>query len=137
MVSINQAIQIDLYSQINAESMGFKQVSGNGGMWDFVLGSYWSKGGRSIICMASTFADKEGKEYSRIVPYFGPGSITTVPRQMVNIIVTEYGAISLKGDSTWARVEKLVSIAHPDFRDELIKAATLQRIWRRSNRLDN
>ncbi|MGE5450189.1 MAG: acetyl-CoA hydrolase/transferase family protein [Methanomassiliicoccales archaeon] len=136
MVSINQAVQVDLYSQINAESMGFKQVSGNGGMWDFVLGSYWSKGGRSIICLASTFVNKSGNRFSRIVPYFEPGSITTVPRQMVNIIITEYGAISLKGDSTWARAEKIISIAHPDFRDELIQAAARQKIWRRSNRLE-
>ncbi|MGE5379645.1 MAG: acetyl-CoA hydrolase/transferase family protein [Methylocystaceae bacterium] len=135
VVSINQAVQVDLYSQINAESMGFKQVSGNGGMWDFVLGSYWSKGGRSLICMASTFTNKEGRQFSRIVPYFDPGSITTVPRQMVNIIVTEYGAISLKGDSTWARAEKIISIAHPDFRDDLIRAAARQKIWRRSSRL--
>jgi butyryl-CoA:acetate CoA-transferase len=135
VVSINQALQVDLYSQINAESMGFKQVSGNGGMWDFVLGSYWSKGGRSFICLPSTYTDKEGKLHSRIVPYFEPGSITTIPRQMVCFIVTEYGCVNLKGDSTWARAEKLISIAHPNFRDELIKQAQHQKIWRRSNRI--
>lgn len=135
LVSINQALQIDLYTQVNAESMGFKQISGNGGMWDFVLGAYWSKGGRSLICLPSTFTTKEGKLVSRIVPTFAPGTITTIPRQMVNIIVTEYGAISLKGDSTWARAEKIISIAHPAFRDDLIKAAEAQKIWRRSNRI--
>jgi acyl-CoA hydrolase len=136
VISINQALQVDLYTQINAESMGFKQISGNGGMWDFVLGSYWSRGGRSIICLPSTHTLKDGTLLSRIVPTFDPGSITTVPRQMVNIIVTEYGAICLKGDSTWARAEKVISLAHPDFRDELIKAAARQKIWRRSNRVE-
>ena len=72
---------------------------------------------------------------SRIVPVFEPGSITTIPRQMVNIVVTEYGAVCLKGDSTWARAEKLISIAHPDFRDQLIEAAQAQKIWRHSNKI--
>jgi acyl-CoA hydrolase len=136
VVSVNQALQLDLYSQVNAESMGVKQISGNGGMWDFVLGSYWSRGGRSIICLPSTHQTKDGNLQSRIVPIFSPGSITTVPRQMVCIVVTEQGSVCLKGDSTWARAEKLISIAHPDFRDELIKAAQEQKIWRRSNRIN-
>jgi len=135
VISINQALQLDLYSQVNAESMGFKQISGNGGMWDFVLGSYWSRGGRSIICLPSTHQTKDGQLLSRIVPVFSPGSITTVPRQMVCIVVTEQGSVCLKGDSTWVRAEKLISIAHPNFRDELIKAAQVQKIWRRSNRI--
>jgi len=58
----------------------------------------------------------------------------TVPRQMINIIATEYGWVSLKGDSTWARAEKIISIAHPDFRDGLIKSAEKQKIWRKSNK---
>lgn len=135
VISINQSLQVDLYSQVNAESMGYKQISGNGGMWDFVLGSYWSKGGRSIICLPSTHTKKDGTMLSRIVPVFEPGSITTIPRQMVNIVVTEYGAACLKGDSTWARAEKLISIAHPDFRDQLIEAAQAQKIWRHSNKI--
>lgn len=135
VVSINQALQVDLYTQINAESMGFKQISGNGGMFDFVQGSYWSRGGRSLICLPSTHTNKDGQLISRIVPTFEPGTITTVPRQMVNIVVTEQGWVSLKGDSTWARAEKIISIAHPDFRDELIKAADHQKIWRPSNKI--
>lgn len=135
MVSINQALQVDLYSQVNAESSGFKQISGNGGLSDFVNGAYWSDGGRSFICLPSTHTKKDGTLISRIVPAFDTGSITTVTRQMVNYIVTEYGWVCMKGASTWARAEKLVSIAHPDFRDDLIKAASERKIWKRTNKI--
>ena len=136
LVSINQCVEVDLYSQVSAESSGFKQISGNGGMWDYVTGAFWSKGGRSFICLPSTHKNKEGKLVSRIVPTFRPGTISTIPRPMAHFIVTEYGAVCLKGEPTWRRAEKLISIAHPDFRDELIKAAEKQKIWRQSNKKD-
>ena len=135
LISINQALQVDIYGQINAESSGFKQISGNGGMSDFILGSYWSKGGRSFICLPSTHTSKDGTRTSRIVPNFDIGSITTASRQMVNFVVTEYGAVSLKTCPTWQRAEKLISIAHPDFRDDLVKAAQERKIWRRTNKI--
>ncbi len=135
-VSINNAVQVDLYSQVNAESEGFKQISGNGGMWDFVLGAQWSNGGKSFICLMSTYRDKDGSLRSRIVPTFSPGSITTIPRQMVDYIVTEYGAVQLRGKPTWMRAEMIISIAHPDFRDDLVKQAEKMGIWRRSNKKD-
>lgn len=135
LISINQALQVDLYGQVNAESSGFKQISGNGGMSDFVLGAYLSKGGRSFICLPSTHKKKDGTLESRIVPNFDLGSITTVTRQMVNFVVTEYGAVSLKTCPTWYRAEKLISIAHPDFREDLIKEAEKRKIWRRSNKI--
>lgn len=134
-VSINNAVQVDLYTQVNAESDGFKQISGNGGMWDFVLGSQWSEGGQSFICLASTYKDSAGKLQSRIVPTFTPGSITTIPRQMVDYIVTEYGAEQMSGKSTWQRAEKIINLAHPDFRDDLIKNAGEMGIWRQSNKI--
>lgn len=134
-VSICNAVQVDLYSQVNAESMGTTQISGNGGMWDFVLGAQWSKGGKSFICLSSTFNDSEGNLHSRIVPTFSPGSITTIPRQMVDYIVTEYGAVRLSAKPTWARAELLISIAHPDFRDELVKEAEKLKIWTKSNKI--
>jgi acyl-CoA hydrolase len=122
-ISINNALQVDLFSQINAESLGSTQVSGNGGMWDFVTGSQWSKGGKSFICLNSTFTDKEGKLQSRIVASFVESTIVTIPRQMVDFVVTEYGAVRLKTLPAYKRAEALISIAHPDFREELTAKA--------------
>jgi len=136
LISINQALEVDLYNQVSAESSAFKQISGNGGMLDFCLGAFYSKGGRSLICLPSTHTDKNGNRKSRIVPAFQTGTITTVPRQCVNIIVTEQGWASFKGDSTWVRTNKIISLAHPDFREDLIKAAEERKIWRYSNKKD-
>ncbi|MGE5415440.1 MAG: acetyl-CoA hydrolase/transferase family protein [Acidobacteriota bacterium] len=135
LISINQVLQLDLYGQVNAESESGRQISGNGGLSDFVNGAYWGKGGRSILCLPSTHTFKDGTRVSRIVPTFSPGTITTVSRQMVNIVCTEFGWVSMKGAPTWSKAEKLISIAHPDFRDDLIKAAEAARIWRRSNKI--
>lgn len=137
MVSICNAVQIDLFSQVNAESFKGSQISGNGGMWDFVLGATWSPGGKSFLCMPSTYVEKDGKLRSRIIPALSIGSITTIPRQMVDYIVTEYGAVKLAGNPTWMRAEKIIEIAHPDFRDALIREADNFKIWRRSNKKVN
>ncbi|MGV7929101.1 MAG: acetyl-CoA hydrolase/transferase family protein [Spirochaetota bacterium] len=133
-VSINSAIEVDIMGQVNAESNGFQQISGNGGMLDFVLGSFWSKGGKSFICLPSTYTLPDGKLISRIVPSFKPGTAVTVPRQTAQFIATEYGCVNLKLAPLWMRAEKLISIAHPDFREELIKAAEENKIWSRSNK---
>ena len=133
VISINNAVEVDLYSQINSESDGIRHISGTGGQLDFVLGAYLSKGGKSFICLSSTF-EKDGGIQSRIVPSFKPCSIVTSPRTTAHYIVTEYGMVCLKGKSTWERAEAIISIAHPDFRDSLIKDAESMKIWRRSNR---
>lgn len=133
-MSINNAVDIDLYGQVNAESAGIKQISGAGGQLDFVLGAYLSKGGKSFICMSSTFKTKDGSLNSRIRPTLADGSIVTDTRANTNYFVTEYGIINLKGLSAWQRAEALISVAHPDFRDELIAEAERLKIWRQSNK---
>lgn len=133
-ISINNAVDMDLFGQVNAESAGTKHISGTGGQLDFVMGAYLSNGGKSFICMSSSFTDKDGNLKSRIVPTLTNGSICTDPRSAVQYIVTEYGMVNLKGLATWQRAEALISIAHPQFHDELIAAAEKMGIWRQSNK---
>ena len=133
-ISINNAIDLDLFGQVNAESAGIKHISGTGGQLDFAMGAYLSRGGKSFICLSSTVTGKDGTVKSRIVPTLTPGSIATDPRSCVHYIVTEYGMANLKGLSTWQRAEALINIAHPDFREQLIADAEKMHIWRRSNK---
>ena len=133
-ISINNAIDMDLFGQVNAESAGIKHISGTGGQLDFAMGAYQSKGGKSFICMSSTVTGKDGSLKSRIVPTLTPGSIATDPRTCVHYIVTEYGMVNMKGLSTWERAEQIINIAHPDFREQLIQDAEKMGIWRKSNK---
>ncbi len=133
-MSINNAVDLDLFGQINSESAGTKPISGAGGQLDFVLGAYLSRGGKSFICCSSTFKAKDGTLKSRIVPTLTPGSIVTDTRANVHYLVTEYGMVNLKGLSSWQRAEAIISIAHPQFRDELIASAEKMNIWKRSNK---
>lgn len=133
-ISINNAVNFDLYGQVAAETAGIKHISGAGGQLDFVLGAYQSKGGKSIICCSSTFKTRDGSVKSRILPTLDTGSVVTDTRANTQYLVTEYGMVCLKGASTWERAEKIISIAHPDFRDELIKQAETMKIWRTSNK---
>ena len=133
-VSINNCISVDLYGQICAETAGTRQISGTGGQLDFLEGAQMSRGGKAFICMTSSFTDKTGKVVSRIKPMLSQGDVVTDPRSLAFYVVTEYGGVNLLGCTTWERAERLISIAHPAFRDELIAAAEKQGIWIRSNK---
>ncbi|MGE5380011.1 MAG: acetyl-CoA hydrolase/transferase family protein [Methylocystaceae bacterium] len=136
VVAINNAIEVDLFSQVCSETAGTRQISGTGGQLDFIFGAFASHGGKGLICLSSTYTGKNGELKSRIVPTLSLGSVVTVPRSIVHYVVTEYGVAMLKGKSTWQRAEALINIAHPQFRDELIKAAEEAKIWLRSNRIN-
>ncbi len=133
-VSINNCIAVDLYGQICAESAGTRQISGTGGQLDFLTGAYQSNGGKAFICMTSSFTDKQGNLQSRFKPTFSGGDIVTDPRSQGFYLVTEYGMVNLAGRSTWEKAELLISLAHPQHREELIAAAEQQKIWRKSNK---
>lgn len=128
MISINNCIAVDLYGQVCAESAGLRHISGTGGQLDYMTGAAMSKGGKAFICMTSTYTDSNGEMKSRIVPHFA-GDIVTDPRSQSYYVCTEYGVVNLVGRTTWERAELLISIAHPDFRDDLIKGAERQKIW--------
>ena len=133
LISINSCISIDLYGQISSESAGLRQISGTGGQLDFVTGATASPGGKSFICLQSCFTDKKGVSHSTIVPHFN-GEIITTPRAQAYYVATEYGAVNLAGRTTWERADALISVAAPEFREELIREAEKQRIWLPSNK---
>ncbi|MDO8490577.1 MAG: acetyl-CoA hydrolase/transferase C-terminal domain-containing protein [Dehalococcoidia bacterium] len=122
MVAINTAIGIDFTGQIAVESIGPRLWSAPGGQMEFALGALYSKGGRYIVCLAST-ATVKGKTVSRIMPQLEAGTMLTIPRSLTDYVVTEYGIARLLGKSQRQRANELISIAHPDFRADLKKAA--------------
>ena len=134
-VSVNSCIQVDLYGQVCSESAGHQQISGTGGQLDFVLGAFQSDGGQSFLCTPSTRTNSKGEVESLISAALAPGAIVTTPRMATNYIVTEYGAADLKGKTTWERAELLIGIAHPDFRDQLVKDAERMGIWKNTSKL--
>lgn len=133
-ISINSCISMDLYGQVCSESAGLRHISGTGGQLDFVTGAFESEHGKAFLATSSTFTDKAGNRHSRILPRFTNGDIITTPRTQAPYMVTEYGVANLSGLTTWQRAEAIIQIAHPDFREELIRAAEQQKIWRKSNR---
>ncbi len=120
MVSINSALQVDLTGQVCADSIGTRFYSGIGGQVDFIRGAARSAGGRSIIAIESTA--KKGT-LSRIVPTLAEGAGVVTTRGDVHTVLTEYGIAELKGRTVRERALSLISIAHPDFRAELLAAA--------------
>ncbi|MEN6389872.1 MAG: acetyl-CoA hydrolase/transferase C-terminal domain-containing protein [Syntrophomonas sp.] len=135
LITINNAIEVDLYGQCCSESDGIRHISGTGGQLDFVIAGWLSKGGKSFVCLPAANVGSDGKLKSRIVPTLPSGSIVTDPRSVADIIVTEFGKYAMKGMSVWQRAEGLIGIAHPDTRDELVKAAEAQGIWRKTNKI--
>lgn len=116
MISINAAIEVDFWGQVCSESVGTRHMSGTGGQVDYVRGACQSKGGKSFIAFASTA--KNGT-VSKIRPTLASGAIVTTSKNDVDFIVTEYGIAQMRGCSLKERTKQLISIAHPDFRDEL------------------
>jgi acyl-CoA hydrolase len=122
VVAINNTTQMDLQGQAASESDGHRHISGTGGQLQFVRGAYASKGGKSFICLASTY-ERKGVRKSRIVPALTQGNIVTTPRSDMMYVVTEYGIANLKGKSVAERAKALIGLAHPDFREELSREA--------------
>jgi acyl-CoA hydrolase len=117
--AINSAIEVDLTGQICADSIGTRMFSGTGGQLDFVRGATLSEGGKSI----TAFASRTKKGRSKIVPLIQPGGGIVTPRADAHWIVTEYGSVNLYGKSLQERARLLISIAHPDDRENLEGAA--------------
>jgi len=120
MTAINNAINVDLLGQVNAESLKGRQFTGMGGIGDFSRGATLCPNGKSIFVMEST---TKNDEISKIVPFFVPGTPVSVPRTDVEYVVTEYGIAKLCGQDIGTRTKNLINIAHPKFRDELLDSA--------------
>ncbi len=120
MVAVNTALSIDLTGQVACESFGPQMYSGVGGQLDFTIGAMLANGGRAITVLPSTAKDGT---VSRISPQHAEGTVVSVPRTYVNYVVTEYGVVDLLGKSQRERAERLISIAHPDFRNDLRREA--------------
>jgi acyl-CoA hydrolase len=134
-VSINNCIEVDLTGQVCSESVGTRLISGSGGQLEFAIGAYYAKEGKSFICLKSRYEKSNGEVVSRIKPILTPGAVVTTPRPCVNYLVTEYGKVNLKGKSMWDRAEMIISLAAPEFRDELVKEAEKLNLWTRTSKL--
>ncbi|ADU61686.1 MAG: acetyl-CoA hydrolase/transferase family protein [Pseudodesulfovibrio sp.] len=125
MIAVNSIIQVDLTGQCNAEFMGGQQFSGTGGQLDFVRGAYAAKGGKSVLTFYST---AKGGTISRVVPRLDPDAVVTTPRMDVHYLCTEHGLVNLKHRSVGERAMAIITIAHPDFRDQLMREAERMRL---------
>lgn len=133
MTSINTSLEVDLFGQCASEAIGSVQFSGTGGQANTALGAQLSPGGKSIIALYSTanVKNQQGEKelISTIVPTLKPGSIVSLSRNDVDYVVTEYGVAWLRGRAIRERVERLINIAHPDFRDQIRFDAKKNGIW--------
>ncbi|MDR2048897.1 MAG: butyryl-CoA:acetate CoA-transferase [Treponema sp.] len=133
--SICSCIAVDIFGNVSSESVGYRQISGTGGQLDYHFASLHSEGGKGFVCMPSAKFDMMGNIKSNVMFKFEEGTQITVPANMTNYVVTEYGAVNLKCESLWDRIEKLVSIAHPAVRDDLLNQAKKAGLFKRSNRI--
>jgi itaconate CoA-transferase len=125
MISINSTIEVDLLGQCNSEYLGGTEYSGTGGQLDYVRGAFNARDGKSIIAF---YATAHSGEVSRVVPRFQAGTVVTTPRMDTHYLATEYGVVNLKGKSTRDRALDIISLAHPKFRDDLLKEAQSLRL---------
>ena len=127
MVSINSAIELDLTGQVCADSIGTYMYSGVGGQMDFIRGASLSLGGKPIIALTSTTR----KGASKISAILKPGAGVVTTRAHLQYVVTEYGIVNVYGKNLRERAKALISIAHPDHREELERSAfeRFKRLW--------
>jgi len=120
VVAVNTILAIDLLGQVSVHFLGSFPIGGVGGQLEYCIGSHYSRGGRSIACLLST---AKGETISRVVPQFEPGTGIDIPMGYADYLVTEHGVVNLEYKSRRERAEAIISVAHPDFRSELMKAA--------------
>ena len=123
MVAVNSALEVDLTGQVCADSIGTKFYSGVGGQLDFIYGASRAKGGVPIMALPSTARGSDGACINRIVTTLKPGAGVTLTRNHVHYVVTEYGVAQLYGKSIRQRAQALINIAHPQFREQLMREA--------------
>lgn len=128
LIAVNGIVEADLTGQCVSEDMNGKTYSGLGGQQDFTMSAYWSKGGKAFLTLAASRQDKEGKKYSNILPQVT--GIVGMSRWNTHYIVTEFGVAHIKGKTIPKRVEAMIKIADPDFRDQL-KFEAEKRGWLR------
>jgi acyl-CoA hydrolase len=115
-IAINSAVEVDLFGQVNSERAGGAIQAGAGGLPAFAQGALASRGGRSMICLAST---ARGGSVSRIVAALGDKAVCTLPRYLADVVITEHGVVELRGLGLDARATALIGIAAPEHRDAL------------------
>ncbi len=128
MISINTTLNVDLSGQCASESIGSLQYSGTGGQSDTAIGAHHAKGGRNVIAVKSVAHTKNG-DVSAINAQLPLGSVVTLSRNDIDYIVTEYGIASMRGRSVRERVENLIAVAHPDYREQLRRDAQALMLW--------
>jgi acyl-CoA hydrolase len=119
-VAVNNALAVDLTGQVAAEAFDHRPYTGVGGQTVFMLAGAYSTGGKSVsVLPSSSIPSSGGNRFTRIVSHHAPGTPITVPRTYVDYVVTEFGIAELRGKTTAERARAMISIAHPDFRDQL------------------